>query len=173
MSFVCNRFDISTYCSVFLISFFSLSPFSTCRFKPEQCSGPTAGYYGGGGFSNAFPAPAYQKSVVDAYVKSLGTLHAGLYNTSGRGYPDISAQGSMFVTVLNGTYGTVSGTSAACPLSAGIFSLINDKRLSAGQSKLGFINPTLYKKGAQGLNDITIGSNNGCGSNGFPAKAGW
>lgn len=117
--------------------------------------------------------PAYQKTVVQAYVKSLGTMYKGLYNASGRAYPDVSAQGSEFVTVNNGTYGTVSGTSAACPLTASIFALINDKRISAGQAKLGFINPLLYQKGTKGLNDITIGSNKGCNTNGFPAKAGW
>jgi tripeptidyl-peptidase-1 len=156
------------------LNFRNFSPnFTFSRFNPEIASGPTAMYYGGGGFSNVFPAPAYQKPTTDAYIKSLGTLNQGLYNTSGRGIPDLSAQGNRFVTVLNGTYGVVSGTSASCPLTAGIFSLINDKRISAGMPKLGFINPTLYKKGAQGLNDITIGSNKGCNTNGFPAKAGW
>lgn len=38
------------------------------------------GYFGGGGFSNIFPAPAYQKAVVSAYVKSLGDKYKGLYN---------------------------------------------------------------------------------------------
>ena len=38
------------------------------------------GYFGGGGFSNIFPAPEYQKAAVSAYVKSLGNQYQGLYN---------------------------------------------------------------------------------------------
>lgn len=39
----------------------------------------------------------------------------------------------------------VAGTSCASPTAAGIFSLINDKRLAAGKPTLGFMNPLLYK----------------------------
>lgn len=118
--------------------------------------------------------PAYQKSTVDKYVASLGGKYKGLYNPKGRAYPDVSAQGSRFVVVNNGTYGRASGTSASAPLTASIFALINDKRISAGKSKLGFINVALYKgAGAKGLNDITVGSNSGCNTTGFPATKGW
>ena len=47
----------------------------------------------GGGFSNYFKAPKYQKNTVDAYVTSLHGLHHGLYNPNGRAYPDVAAQG--------------------------------------------------------------------------------
>jgi tripeptidyl-peptidase-1 len=43
----------------------------------------------------------------------------------------------------------------------------------AGKSPLGFLNPWLYSTAASALNDITSGSNPGCNTNGFPAKAGW
>lgn len=39
----------------------------------------------------------------------------------------------------------VAGTSCASPTAAGVFSLINDKRLAAGKPALGFMNPLLYK----------------------------
>lgn len=39
----------------------------------------------------------------------------------------------------------VAGTSCASPTAAGVFSLINDKRLAAGKPTLGFMNPLLYK----------------------------
>ena len=50
---------------------------------------------------------------------------------------------------------------------------MNDFRLSHGKAPLGFLNPLIYSKGVAGFNDITSGSNPGCGTNGFPAGAGW
>ena len=49
---------------------------------------------------------------------------------------------------------------------AGIFSLLNDFRLSKGKTSLGFINPLIYSTAAKGFNDITSGSNPGCGTAG-------
>ncbi|KAJ7310808.1 family S53 protease [Mycena albidolilacea] len=51
------------------------------------------------GFSNYFEAPAYQKGDVDAYISSLGDTYSGLFNTTGRGFPDVSAEGVNFVVV--------------------------------------------------------------------------
>jgi hypothetical protein len=56
---------------------------------------------------------------------------------------------------------------------AGVISLLNDHLLSTGQNPLGYLNPWLYGKGRPGLNDITSGSNPGCGTEGFSATAGW
>jgi len=67
----------------------------------------------------------------------------------------------------------VSGTSCASPTVAGIISLLNDLRLQDGKPPLGFINPLLYSQLASSLTDIVTGSNPGCDSKGFPAKAGW
>jgi tripeptidyl-peptidase-1 len=145
---------------------------ATQNFAPERAVGPS--YYGGGGFSDVWPMPKYQKKTVKAYVKSLNGKYKGLYNPKGRAYPDLSAQGYAFLITLNGTVGRVSGTSASTPLTAAILGLINDKRLSEGKSRLGFINPALYGgAGAKGLHDITIGSNKGCETDGFPAQKGW
>lgn len=47
----------------------------------------------------------------------------------------------------------VSGTSASTPVVAGIFALVNDKRLAAGKPTLGFLNPFIYKN-PQAFNDI-------------------
>jgi hypothetical protein len=46
----------------------------------------------GAGFSNYFGQPPYQSKAVDAYIKNLNGLYDGLYNKSGRGYPDVAAQ---------------------------------------------------------------------------------
>jgi tripeptidyl-peptidase-1 len=58
-------------------------------------------------------------------------------------------------------------------IAAGIISLLNDYLLSEGEKPLGFLNPWLYGRGLKGLNDITSGSNPGCGTDGFTAIAGW
>lgn len=50
--------------------------------------------------------------------------------------------------------------------------MINGERLKAGKSSVGFINPTLYAN-PQVLNDIVLGANPGCGTNGFKAVTGW
>ena len=52
-------------------------------------------------------------------------------------------------------------------------SLLNDARIAAGLSSLGFLNPWLYTKGFNGLNDIVGGNNPGCGTDGFTAVKGW
>lgn len=107
------------------------------------------------------------------YFNELGSTNAGLFNTSGRGFPDISAQSVNFFTWISGQLFFVLGTSASTPTWASVIALLNDARLNAGKPALGFINPLLYAQGAPALNDITIGSNPGCGKQGFPALAGW
>ncbi|KAF4546234.1 Tripeptidyl-peptidase 1 precursor protein [Lasiodiplodia theobromae] len=130
-------------------------------------------YSSGGGFSNYFAQPDYQKKVVNKYVKNLGGEFDGLYNKSGRAYPDIAAQGQYFAYFWNGTEGVISGTSASTPLHAGIFALVNDALIAQGKPVLGFLNPWLYKKGFKAYTDITGGSAVGCSSEGFPATEGW
>ncbi|KAI1477365.1 tripeptidyl-peptidase 1 precursor [Daldinia eschscholtzii] len=156
---------------------------ATKNFEPEVVAyrpafvGPDGvahgNYTSGGGFSNYFKAPAYQVKQASNYVKNLNGLYDGLYNKKGRGYPDISAQGLYFAYFWNGTEGTISGTSASCPLTGGIISLVNDALISSGKRPLGFLNPWLYSKGYKGLTDIVSGSAVGCGVDGFPAVEGW
>jgi tripeptidyl-peptidase-1 len=49
---------------------------------------------------------------------------------------------------------------------------INEERLAAGKSTVGFVNPVLYANPGI-LNDVTKGSNPGCGTDGFSAVSGW
>ena len=129
--------------------------------------------FSGGGFSNIFPQPDYQSTAVENYLDALGSTNAGLFNRTGRAFPDVSAQGIRYITRINGTFFTVDGTSASTPVWASVVALLNDALLNAGKPPLGFINPLLYSQGAAALNDITNGSNPGCGAQGFPAMEGW
>lgn len=129
--------------------------------------------FSSGGFSNFFPRPAYQAAAVDGYLESLGQIYQGLYNASGRAFPDVSAQGANFVINLGGNFTLIDGTSASCPTFASIVALLNDRRLGTGKAPLGFLNPLLYSRGAEAFKDITSGNNPGCGTEGFPATAGW
>jgi tripeptidyl-peptidase-1 len=67
------------------------------------------------------------------------------YNKSGRGYPDVAAVGLNILLYVDGGPAFVGGTSASAPIFSSIITLINEKRLAAGKSRVGFLNPTLYK----------------------------
>ncbi|KAH9175605.1 subtilisin-like protein [Lactarius sanguifluus] len=132
-----------------------------------------AAEFSGGGFSNHFMRPKYQQVVVPPYLEQLGSQHSGLYNPTGRGIPDLAAQAVNFRVIIGNNAFTVEGTSCAVPTVAGIISLLNDYLLSTGRNPLGFLNPWLYGLGPSRFNDITSGSNPGCGTDGFSAIAGW
>jgi tripeptidyl-peptidase-1 len=127
----------------------------------------------GGGFSNYFARPSYQDSVVPAYITSLDGQFNGLFNTSGRGYPDVAAQAFHYITIWNGTISPLDGTSAATPTVASIISLVNDALIASGKPVMGFLNPWLYSVGYKAFTDISEGSVRGCNTTGFPAQAGW
>ncbi|KZT67453.1 subtilisin-like protein [Daedalea quercina L-15889] len=133
-------------------------------------------YISGGGFSNYFARPWYQELAVPHYIKNLNTTYEGLYNASGRAYPDVAAQGQFFWIFDGGDNSQIGGTSAAAPTVGGIVSLLNDARLANGLPALGFLNPLIYAVGAilpDAFNDIVGGSNPGCGTEGFTAEVGW
>nr|POE75449.1 tripeptidyl-peptidase sed2 [Quercus suber] len=127
----------------------------------------------GAGFSNYFAQPAYQRSAVEGYFGKIGSLYAGLYNRTGRGYPDVAAQGNHDVIVYNGRIRTVGGTSASVPTFAAIIALVNDALIAKGRPALGFLNPWIYGGAYKALTDVTSGSAIGCDSSGFPAEVGW
>ncbi|GKZ23410.1 polynucleotide 3'-phosphatase [Aspergillus brasiliensis] len=122
-----------------------------------------------GGFSNYFSQPSYQSSQVETYLDKYISASTKEYyeqytNFSGRAFPDVSAfAGSPYYeTVTDGQLGLVGGTSGASPVFAGVIALLNDARLRAGKSSLGFLNPWLYSSGYKSLNDITSGEAVGC-----------
>jgi len=89
-----------------------------------------------------------------------------------RGYPDVAANGWFAVIVADGLFEGVGGTSESSPIFGGIITLINEQRLAAGKSTVGFINPVLYAN-PSALNDITVGNNTDCTEFGFFAVKGW
>jgi len=143
---------------------------ATQGFQPEVA---VQRFGSGAGFSNYFGAPDYQADTVSAYIASLNGLYDGLYNKSGRGYPDVAAQGDHDAIAWNGSIRTVGGTSASSPTFASVISLVNDALLAADKPVLGFLNPWIYGGAYAALTDITSGSSIGCNSSGFPAKEGW
>lgn len=95
----------------------------------------------GAGFSNYFARPSYQDKAVSHYLSTyVKDQHDGLYNKTGRAFPDIAFQGQAYAVVWNGTVGPVDGTSAATPGMAGVVALINDALIAAGKSPIGFMN---------------------------------
>ena len=131
--------------------------------------------FSGGGFSNVFPIPAYQKTAIaNYYAKYNPPYGADRYNNSRvvRGIPDISANGANYVVAIDGTFSLVYGTSASSPTVGSILTLVNEARFAVGKSSIGFVNPTLYANPGI-LNDITAGGNQGCGTPGFTAVPGW
>lgn len=123
-------------------------------------------------FSNYFAQTTWQAEAVNAYIAKIGTTNKGLYNASGRAYPDVSAQGEDVVIIADGKQELVAGTSCSSPIFSSVIALLNDELLTAGLSPLGFLNPWIYAN-PQMFNDITTGNNPGCGTNGFFAEAGW
>ncbi|KAJ7834568.1 peptidase S8/S53 domain-containing protein [Mycena olivaceomarginata] len=120
--------------------------------------------------------PETASDAVAGFLEQLPTDFEGVFNSNGRGYPDISIQGSRFEIVLGGKHTAESGTSASTPTVASIISLINDQLIAAGKPVLGFLNPFLYYYASTALTDITAGHNSGvCPVSivAFDAGVGW
>ncbi|MEI6622945.1 MAG: S53 family peptidase [Actinomycetes bacterium] len=106
---------------------------------------------GGGGTSTVYPRPSWQRS------KSVGG--------SRRSVPDLSAHASLFpgyalVGVSLPTFFAepVSGTSAATPLTASGFALLNAQLDAKGKPPLGLLNPWLYQLPHRATFDVTQGN---------------
>lgn len=134
--------------------------------RPDLCAEAAEPPVAGGGFSWQFAAPAHQQSTVSKYLSATSSLPpAHSFNSSGRGYPDLSAV-------------AVEGTSESSPTIAGIFSMIADHRLSAGLPPLGFVAPRLWKTMERhpgvALENIAVGDSKTSCASGFPASSlGW
>ncbi|GAO19786.1 uncharacterized protein UV8b_07616 [Ustilaginoidea virens] len=147
--------------------------------------GATAGWggvasYSSGGMSNVFPRPAWQDTQVRHYLAELAGKHEGMYNASGRAYPDLSLLGDNYLTLTRGYPLPHDGTSASTPVFAAMVALVNDVRLRRKKPPVGFLNPLLYAARSKDVyRDVADGSEtNGCADRdfiapGWEALAGW
>lgn len=106
---------------------------------------------GNGGTSRLYPRPWWQpKSVTKSKMLTVPDLsaHASTYP----GFPVVGVTPGLFAT-------PVYGTSAAAPLTASGFALLNARELSNGRPPLGFVNPWLYQQRYAVVRDIKVGNN--------------
>jgi kumamolisin len=123
------------------------------------------GWATGGGISDIFPVPDYQKKT--ALPPSVNTAQQ-----AGRGLPDIAANADSetgYNILVDGQWSIIGGTSAVAPLMAGLVALANQKL----KRSVGFINPKLYIAKPDVFKDITEGNNTTATAGGYSAKKGW
>ena len=120
----------------------------------------------GGGFSQAFTRPSYQKN---PKIVHKSNQHKG------RGIPDVAANASSYTGYLieaDNTRMSMGGTSAAAPLWAALTARLNE----ALGTKLGLLTPTVYEMAAKrtdALCDIVEGFNGPTRNTGYQARRGW
>ncbi len=118
----------------------------------------------GGGVSDVFPLPDYQKSAGVPVSVSTGF--------KGRGLPDVAGDADPqtgYNVLVDGQEMVIGGTSAVAPLMAGLIARVNQAK---GKSA-GFINPALYAN-PKVCRDITQGNNITTSTNeGYSAGPGW
>lgn len=121
-------------------------------------NGGFLGGAGGGGISQFWKQPAWQKGpgVQNQFSNGMReTPDVSLNADPATGYPIYcTTQG------CSGGWLTVGGTSAAAPMWAAMVALANQKAAQQGKGPLGFLNPALYKIGSgpsyhQAFHDIT------------------
>lgn len=135
-------------------------------YKEYAWSSPLDESGGGGGASQFYAVPAYQRNESQA---------------AGHGFrqvPDISADGDPstgFHVVFQGQEAQVGGTSAATPMWAATIALINQDLRRKSMREVGFANAALYWMGENSsklnpkpFHDVTTGNNLG-----YDATAGW
>jgi kumamolisin len=119
------------------------------------------GWATGGGVSEIFKLPAYQKKAgVPKSANSGGKV--------GRGVPDVAGNGDSqtgYKVLVDGASSVVGGTSAVAPLWAGLVARLNQ----AKGARLGFLHSRLYALApGSGFRDIVQGDNGA-----YQARPGW
>ncbi len=138
---------------------------------------PTAGYASGGGISQLWSMPSYQKGpgVLNSYSSATPCQASG--GNYCRQVPDISINADpntgyvVYCTIAaancqpSAPFIHVGGTSSAAPMWAAAIVLANQYQLAHQGSNLGFLNPTLYTLlnssalYSTAFHDVTRGSN--------------
>jgi kumamolisin len=106
------------------------------------------GWASGGGVSECFALPDYQKTA-DVPV----SIDNG---KPGRGVPDIAMSATNYFTRVDSSESPSGGTSAVAPLMAALVAQLNQ----AKGKNVGFLNPFLYANAANGVvHEVTSGTN--------------
>jgi subtilase family serine protease len=114
---------------------------------------------GGGGISQHWPMPAFQRPAVAS--PAAGRCRADACRT----VPDVAADASPangYLVYINGHWAAIGGTSAAAPLWAALVALADASAIGGctPATPLGFLNPALYGlAGSDGFRDVTAGDN--------------
>lgn len=163
------------------------SPFVTSvggtNFQTKSLTSPESSWScSGGGFSEVSPIPPWQDTAVKDYLRnaySSGVLPSTfLFNSAGRGYPDVSAiagQTNPYCVLVNeDVFVGLSGTSGSTSVFAAMIAALNNVRMQLRKPPLGFLNPLLYAN-PQCFNDVRDRTRNQClpGTEGFTAIPGW
>jgi tripeptidyl-peptidase-1 len=161
----------------------------------------TAAPFSAGGFSNTFDRPAYQDIAVTEFLSTIPPDFPGVFQRTGRAYPDVAMQGVNYQTFDGGNLTHGSGTSASAPAFASLIALLNARLGTDGLAPLGFLNRgsccarsacaqaltrvAAFIYGVAGpagaFNDVTVGSNTAVGAQecnpanttAFSAVTGW
>lgn len=173
---------VDSGCNYFVADFPSSSPYVVSA-GATQLSGEnkqTGIDFSSGGFSNYFARPSYQDQAVLQYLNGSGVSlpPSSYYNSSGRGFPDVSAVGYKFGVIVNGIIQPVAGTSASTPTFGSLLSMINSNRIASGLPTLGWVQPFLYQAAAENptaFTDITEADkqDTGCCGYSFEVAVGW
>jgi subtilase family serine protease len=138
----------------------------------EETAWNSGGGGSGGGFSDFFAEPSFQKTLPSSVQNELQNR---------RGVPDVAGAADPLTGLAfyqNGVWSLAGGTSASAPLWGALIAVANQM---AGHP-LGFINLALYKvamssQHSQDFHDITVGNNNvdykGVTVTGYAAVQGW
>lgn len=122
----------------------------------------------GGGISQVFAVPGYQKDLV---------LPVKPGDHPGRGVPDVALNADPdtgYAVVFQGNQTVVGGTSASAPVWAALCAILNQARQAHGKGPIGYMNPHIYDLGSSPVfHDITIGNNSYNGVNGYSCTPGW
>jgi kumamolisin len=124
------------------------------------------GWATGGGISDVFPVPDYQKK-----ISLPASVNAKQHK--GRGVPDVAANADSetgYNVLVDGQWAVIGGTSAVAPLIAGLLARVNQKL----KRNAGFIHPKIYAaKSGTAFKDITQGNNITATVGGYTASPGW
>lgn len=126
---------------------------------------------GGGGISQVFGEPVYQR-LLPRSDQQLLDGHRGLPDISWNADPDTSILIYLsFLGASQAGYYMIGGTSEGSPQWSGLTADLNQL---IGHP-IGFLNPYLYALGKAGIgfHDITVGNNSFAGVPGYSATPGW